>query len=54
MLTVYVFEVGLIEVKALNGSIRHEAGCFGDVLIEVEEEEFVLSQHHDVVAHLLH
>lgn len=52
-LPVDILEVGLVEVKGFDGLIRHETVSFGDVLIDIEEEEFVLSKHHNVVTNLL-
>lgn len=52
-LPVDILEVGLVEVKGLDGFVRHETSGFGDVFIDIEEEEFVLSKDHDVITNLL-
>lgn len=54
LLAVDVLEIGLIEVKVLYGTVWHQACCFGNVFIDIEKEELVLSKDHDVVADLLY
>lgn len=54
LLPVDVLEIGLIEVKGVDGLVRHQTGGLCDVFVDIEKEELVLGKHYYVVADFLY